>query len=367
MGYLFLPPSIPMRPQDAFEHVVVGSGPAGCSVALELLRSGAAPGSVLLLERRGSIAYGRYHEMCAGGISRVGTESLGLDVRGMVRNVINGAEEHWPGDIILKGEANGYIIDRNLLLDQLKAEIAHRGGAIRTDHVIGARESEHGIVLSCASGMDIQAVLAYGADGSRSVLRRDLFGWQPQLQILAEQHLVPRRGAEDKLVFYFTSRTAPKYQLVFPCGDGSHVGFPAGSMPPPPDSLLRIVRPIPVGPLQHISRDHACLVGDAACQSNPLTFGGIRNGMEAGRMAARAALEGHLQKYGQRWAASPLADPCFLAAFEILSRLADEEREVEMAPLRGDGGIMPIMRSLMMDEKFRVLYRAHVRKLHNGW
>jgi hypothetical protein len=89
--------------------------------------------------------------------------------------------------------------------------------------------------------------------------------------------------------------------------------------------------------------------------------------MEAGRMAAEEALEGDLEAYGKRWADSPLADPCFLEAFHIIGAMDDEERERQMIPLRGDGGIMPIMQALMNDEDFRIIYRAHMRKLQNGW
>jgi flavin-dependent dehydrogenase len=352
-------------PSGAHEHVVVGAGPAGCFTALELLRRGA--GDVLLLERRPRPSYERYHDMCAGGISDAGLSSLGIDARGITLNVITMAEEHWPGDTVISGAADGRIIDRRLLLDGLKLDIVDRGGVVMDEHVAAARGGDDGVCLSCSSGRRLMARTAYGADGGGSVLRRDLFRWRPQAVVLAEQHLVPRQMDAHKLIFHFTSATAPKYQWTFPCGPFSHIGFPFGSMAAPDGSMLRAVRPIPVGADGAICGARACLIGDAACQANPLTFGGIRNGMEAGRMAARASLEGRLEEYGARWAGSPLADGCFLDAFHLLKGMDDRTRAEAMAPLRPGAGIIPVMRALMNDEAFRALYRAHVRKALHGW
>jgi digeranylgeranylglycerophospholipid reductase len=333
---------------------------------VELLRRGVSGDDILLLERRDDAAFIRYHEMCAGGLSSAGMESLGLDLKGMVRNRITAAKEHWPGGIELEGEANGSIIDRTMLLTSLKEELAKGGGRVLSDRVCRAKREGDSILLVCASGREIRAAKVYGADGANSVVRRDLFGWEPHMKVLAEQHLVPSSAA-DALEFDFSARFSPKYQWTFPCGKMTHIGFPHGSREAPVGSVLRIVRPIPIGPRGEIASENACLIGDAACQANPLTFGGIRNGMEAGRMAAAASLEGKLHEYAGRWSASPLADPTFHDAFDILRGLDDEQREEMLSPLRPGGGIMPIMRALMMDERFRVVYRAHVRKLVQGW
>jgi digeranylgeranylglycerophospholipid reductase len=354
-----------MARKERFGHVVVGAGPAGCRTALELLRRGVSGDDVLLLERRDG-SFGRYHEMCAGGISADGVNSLGIELKGIVRNRISAAKEHWPGGIELEGEASGFIIDRPLLLAALKEEIVRRGGKIRTDRVLKATMENDSVMLDCASGIQVAAGTVYGADGARSVIRRDIFHWEPQTQVLAEQHLVPSPVSEV-LEFDFSARFSPKYQWTFPCGKMAHIGFPHGSRPAPEGSVLKIVRPIPIGSQGDIASENACLIGDAACQANPLTFGGIRNGMEAGRMAAIAALEGKLPEYEERWKASPLAEATFLDAFEILRKLDDGEREEILSPLRPGGGIMPVMRALMVDERFRVLYRAHVRKLTQGW
>jgi digeranylgeranylglycerophospholipid reductase len=355
-----------MERKERIGHVVVGAGPAGCLTALELLRRGVSGDDVLLLESREADAYGRYHQMCAGGISSAGVASLGLDISGMVQNQIRAAREYWPGDIVLEGEASGFIIDRTMLLSSIRDEIARRGGKIVTDRIGKALRDGRAIGLECHSGRKIWAEIVYGADGTKSVIRRDLFGWKPQMQILAEQHLVPTQG-NDTLEFDFSAQFAPKYQWTFPCGKISHIGFPHGSRQAPEGSVLRIVRPIPIGAQGAIASENACLIGDAACQANPLTFGGIRNGMEAGRMAAKAALDGNLQEYEGAWAASPLADNTFHEAFEILKNLSDDERAALMGPLRAGGGIMPVMQALMVDERFRVVYRAHVRKLMQGW
>lgn len=74
--------------------MVVGAEPVGYNTTVELLRGEAGRGTVLLPEMREAAAYDEYHNMCADGISQIGAASLGLELKGLIRNVIAGAEEH---------------------------------------------------------------------------------------------------------------------------------------------------------------------------------------------------------------------------------------------------------------------------------
>ena len=77
-------------------------------------------------------------------------------------------------------------------------------------------------------------------------------------------------------------------------GDRVKVGFPSGT-----DTIENYIekqsRPMCFGGLSRIVRDSAMLIGDAAGQANPITMGGIRAAMEAGRKAAESIISHDLE------------------------------------------------------------------------
>jgi digeranylgeranylglycerophospholipid reductase len=156
-----------------------------------------------------------------------------------------------------------------------------------------------------------------GADGAHSVVRRDLFGTEPAIYMNVVQYIVDR-SMEGRFHFFFDERYKGKYRWEFPSGRHVKVGFPLGADPQPDGVLERQNRTIPIGPMNRIVDGRACLVGDAASQANPVTYGGIRNGLTAGRMAAEAILAGNLDLYQSNWSRSLLADPCYYETHRLL-------------------------------------------------
>lgn len=135
--------------------------------------------------------------------------------------------------------------------------------------------------------------------------------------------------------YYLDEELAPGgYVWIFPKGNGrANVGLGIqADLPadPPVDLLTRfvethaflsqgsivtlIVGGVPVGvPPSPLVADGCLLIGDAARQVDPLTGGGISNGMAAGRLAARVVADAinagtvsraGLSRYETEWAAT---------------------------------------------------------------
>ena len=105
---------------DEYHTVIVGAGPAGSSVASTLQPKLAKDQQVLMLERLPQNKFDRYHRMCGEGISQIGLKEAGCLDRRLMVNDITRAVEHWPGDVVVETRLKGYIIDRTLLLGELR-------------------------------------------------------------------------------------------------------------------------------------------------------------------------------------------------------------------------------------------------------
>jgi digeranylgeranylglycerophospholipid reductase len=205
-----------------------------------------------------------------------------------------------------------------------------------------------------------------GADGAHSIIRRRLFGTEPSVYMRVVQYVIDRPMV-DELHFTFDQRYMGKYKWAFPSGKYTKVGFPEGTDEAPTNVVDTHRRVIPIGRLDKIVCDGACLVGDAACQANPVTFGGIRNSLTAGCLAAEAINRGDVEEYQLAWERSPLADSTFLDMFNRLRGKTNEELTKMVGPLRYGPNVSAIMKELMNDDDFRTFYRGFVRKMENGW
>ena len=345
--------------------VIVGGGPAGlatawCLCGLESERQ------ILVLERFDAHGYDRYHRMCGEGISRkgLGNLNLGVDVRS--RNSVRSVKEHWPGNIETEATVDGIILDRPGLLRSLRERLGNMV-QILSEEVANVQPTSNGFDIKCRSGSEHRCRIIIGADGARSVVRRDLFGDSPPCSLRVEQYVLGERPDPDTLDLFYDERYHGKYRWRFPHGNMTKEGFPLGSYPPPDNAMEKHTRIIPIGPLPNIVKGNACLIGDAACQANPITFGGLSNAFVAARLLADAIGSGNLGRYQERWWAHPRSDPVFFQAFEILRGADNGGMAQILSPLRYGASPNLIMQGLMADERFRTIYRSQMLKADLGW
>ncbi len=331
------------------EVVVVGAGPSGSTTAISLCKAGH---DVLLLDRQ---AFPR-DKTCGDGIPAGAIEILfSLGMKERIREA-----NFYPVDKLLLSSPRGYVVEAELkkgpngadsyvvprkTFDALIQQHAVDSGVefrqaqvtepiIQNGHVIGVRARVNGAVE------DIFAKVVVGADGVTSVIAREL---RPDKHEDVHRAVALRSYITDldelphEVEFYLYRGILPGYAWIFPIGEGKAnlgLGMRLDKFREADKSLEKMVDiflEMPAikqrlkrgGDLNDIAKwqlnfgsqqmqrayDGAILVGDAAGLINPLTGGGIHNGLqsavEASSVIHEALLKddtslGQLASYDQR-------------------------------------------------------------------
>jgi digeranylgeranylglycerophospholipid reductase len=327
--------------KDAYDVIVVGAGPAG-SVAARFAAEGGA--SVLLIEKRQEIGD---PVRCAEGVGAIDLDKyLDIEPR-FVAAPIKGAIINIPGGDPIKmrskdeSKTYGYILERKIF-DRALAERAARAGVdvytkttatgliMKDGRVAGVKVERLGVEK------EIEANIVIGADGVESKVGR----WagidttlKPSDIESGIQYLMTDIDIDEENVEIFMGhQNAPGgYVWIFPKGPGrANVGIGLlGSKikdgARPVDFLNAFVeKRFPTGKIIEINyggipvsggqidlyRAGLMLVGDAGHLSNPVTGGGIKNGLWSGELAglnaAQAVREGDfseksMKRYQKAW------------------------------------------------------------------
>ena len=349
MGALSLElcPSAGLLQSQSYDLVVVGAGPSGSTAARYAALNGL---SVLLLDSRQEIgspvqcAEGVSHEQLAPFITP-DPQWISATIQGAraaVRDA-SGREAALETSVLeasVQGGATGYVLERRVF-DRVLAERAAAAGAqvMLKTRVTGLLRQDGQIcgveAVSSAGCREIAAKIVIAADGVASLVGR-WAGLQTtlparDLMTCAQYLLAGIEIDSERTCYYIDEQIAPGgYAWIFPKGPqranvGLGVQADLAEMAPlaylqrfierypflsrgRPVSL--IVGGVPVGLARRLVTDGLLLVGDAARQVDPLTGGGITNGMMAGKLAAEVSAQaiaardvsaGFLGAYESRW------------------------------------------------------------------
>ena len=201
-----------------------------------------------MLERLPQDKFDRYHRMCGEGISHAGLKEAGCLDRRFIVNNISRAVEHWPGDIVIETRLNGYIIDRTLVLKELRKRFEEEGGNVSKETVGSIRKEGRGFILGTTSGKELRCTVPGRGRWS------PIAGPEGTVPGSEDHQDMGRPGSvwiEDRtkaaIHFHYDQRYDGGYRWEFPNGSMSRIGFPRGTDEIPEDAVEVHQRAIPIG------------------------------------------------------------------------------------------------------------------------
>lgn len=349
---------------ERFDVIVIGAGPAGSTAAAGIASRGY---SVLLLEKRSRIGFPVRCAEAIGPASEI-ERYVELDEK-WISSPVDGFLIVSPGGKRFEGRIPGigYVVDREGFDLSLAEKARERGAEIRTGHqameLIRGELGISGVVVrDLASGSEYRALarIVIGADGIESLSVRWAgirAGYSPDEVLSCAQQLV--RGIDvssRQIEFHLGSATAPGgYAWVFPKSeDSANVGLGINALmaggvnaseylerflerrcPGAERKRLVVGGTVVARGLEHLSVPGFAAAGEAACQNNPFTGGGILNAIAGGGMAADAAAEAlerqggeneALERYTARWNGSAgRSNELYFRAAKVFYRLSDRQ------------------------------------------
>jgi digeranylgeranylglycerophospholipid reductase len=328
-----------------YDIVVVGAGPAGSMTARNAAKGGA---KVLMIEKRQEIGSSL---RCAEGISHKGIEKVGLKIdRKWVSSDVSGAKIVSPGGKFLKideknaGNEVGVVLERHLFDKYVAMEAARAGTDIMLKTSAVNVIKENGVVkgvkaISYGEPITIEAKCVVAADGYESQVARwagiDTALKASDITTCFQYRLTNIKHEQDYCEFVLGSIAPGGYIWLFPKGgDTANVGIGVllSKLKKPgevkmyldkfikADDRLNCGQPVEAiagavsvsAPLDKTIADGFLAVGDAARVIDPITGGGIANGlctgMHAGNVLAKCVQandfsEKNLQEYEDLWRA----------------------------------------------------------------
>jgi len=305
-------------PPEIYDVVVIGAGPAGCVTARFIAESGL---SVLILERDREAGI---PVRCAEGVSENGIKPfIDIDQR-WICSTIDGAILHAPNgeSVEMYNNGTGFVLDRRVF-DRALADLAVSKGAILKTKAdaIGLIKEDKGKIIGVnyrheTTIHSVHCKILIGADGVESQVGR-WAGMKSHLNLedidTCCQYTVNNISTPVELCqFYFGKDVAPGgYLWIFPKSPTqANIGVGIGGDDTLPgkgpryylDKFMQANYPnasinyivyggVPTKAGKDFVKDNVMIVGDAAHQVNPITGGGIVQGMIAGKYCAEAAVQ----------------------------------------------------------------------------
>jgi geranylgeranyl reductase family protein len=295
-----------------WDVIVIGAGPAGCFTAKLIALSGF---KVLILEEHQEIGY---PVQCAGLISPRAMELAGVD-KSTILNNLTGLRVYSPLGALFNVEGSNELalaIDR-VKFDQELAAKAENAGAVlmKGVKVDGIERIAGGFRITVADrSKTISTKLLIGADGANSSvskwlrLSRHNLGAvmhavdaslqcadTSSIRIFMGQNLAPGWFGWMIPIDEKTCRIGTGYALVQPEYSPRHYFQELIDQNPQIFKDLKIIRYtsgiVPLGKMPRIYSANAMLVGDAACQTKPISGGGIYLGLRGAHICSQTAVE----------------------------------------------------------------------------
>jgi geranylgeranyl reductase family protein len=309
------------------EVLVIGSGPAGATAAIEAAKAGR---DVILVDKTRVIGE---PVACAGYIPAWITQHIKL-TKECITNKVDFMRTFLPDGTTDDTKTPGYIVDRALFDRALTEQAVEAGARLFAGlHVLELNESSAKGHLKNKK-WKVKAKIIIGADGPKSTVGKYI-GSEVKHFIIAKQYEMMLKEPINHSEVYFDDKYTGGYAWLFPKGKTANIGVgmikeDALKLPARleefvemlieqkriyPESNVRTAEGIvPVGgPVEATVKNNIMLAGDAAGLTHPITGAGILSAVISGKEAGTAASEAlekakgdnvnpdELKKYEKGW------------------------------------------------------------------
>jgi digeranylgeranylglycerophospholipid reductase len=309
--------------------VIVGAGPIGCYTAQLLKRYGFDP---LLLEDHSEVGRPLH---CTGLVgSRVFSDKRPfMPPTSAILNEINGAVIRYNNQsFVIKRKGVAYVIDREKFDKGLSAGL----NILYNNRFLGIEKYRNGYIIDTEKDQ-LFADIIIGADGSNSLVRNTINnntnnissyrGIQFRIKTALKDYDLVEVHLKDSFFFWIV----PESSSVIRVGTISDNPY---------QNLQDFIKEnkikgevldkfgglVSIGICKNTVKDNIALVGDAACQLKPLSYGGIYFGLRAADILADCIKRNRLNDYDALWKKELAFEiKIGLKAKELASRLNKKE------------------------------------------
>lgn len=284
--------------------VIIGAGPIGCYTAQVLKTYGYSP---LVIEEHSEVGRPLH---CTGLVgSKVFEEKRPFRIsHSSIINIINGAVIHYDGEYFAIQRKNvAYVIDR----ERFDKELSKGLDILYENRFLGLEKSGSGYVIETDKDQ-LSADMVIGADGANSVMRRILnqdmnqIGYYKGVQLRIKTKPMYKDFVEvylRKPSFLWVVPEAEDIVRVGTISENPHKDLQdfLKEAQIKGDILDRFGGGVNIGICDNTVKENIALVGDAACQLKPISYGGIYFGLKAASILTSCIKENRLSDYDGLW------------------------------------------------------------------
>jgi len=286
--------------------VIIGAGPIGCYVGQILKSYGYDP---LIIEEHSEVGRPLHCTGLVGSMTFQDRRPLDFKIpSSAIMNIINGAILHYDGDNFnIERNKVAYVIDR----EKFDKELSLGLNIIYENKFLGLEKNKTGYIIETDKG-EFAADLVIGADGANSIMRKILNPDSNNIKLYKGMQLRIRIKPRHKDFVEVYLKKPAFFWIVPEAEDIVRVGAISEN---PHYELQKFLKEskikgeildrfggvVVVGICNVTAKDNIAIVGDAACQMKPLTYGGVYFGLKAADILINCIKNNRLADYDRLW------------------------------------------------------------------